>query len=135
MEQITWTEDFSVGVVRFDNQHKRLVRMINRLMADPRATTKSETVSDLLGDMTIYAGEHFAAEEELMVHYNYPDLEKHVAQHRAFQKKTVDFCLSTMINVETVPEKMLHFLGDWLVEHILESDMAYKPFFREQGIE
>ena len=135
MEQITWTEDFSVGVVRFDEHHKRLVSMINRLIADPRATTKSETISDLLGNMTIYAIEHFAAEEELMVHYNYPDIEKHVAQHRAFQKKTVDFCLSTMLNVETIPEKMLQYLRGWIVQHMLQSDMAYKPFFREQGIE
>jgi hemerythrin-like metal-binding protein len=65
MEQITWTEDFSVGVVRLDEQHKRLIQMINRLIAKPQTTTESEMVSDLLSDMTNYAQKHFAAEEEL----------------------------------------------------------------------
>jgi hemerythrin-like metal-binding protein len=109
--------------------------MINRLIAEPQTTTESETVSDLLSDMTNYAQEHFAAEEELMRQHNYPRLEEHVAQHRAFQKKTVDFCLATVLNVGIVPETMLHYLSDWLVEHILKSDMAYKPFFCEQRIE
>ena len=135
MEQITWTEDFSVGVVRLDEQHKRLIKMINRLIAEPQTTTESEMVSDLLSDMTNYAQAHFTAEEELMRQHNYPRLEEHVAQHRAFQKKTVDFCSATVLNVGIVPETMLHYLSDWLVEHILRSDMAYKPFFREQRID
>ena len=135
MEQITWTEDFSVGVVMLDDQHKRLIQMINRLIADPQATTGSETISDLLSGMTNYALKHFATEEELMRKHNYPGLTEQVAQHRAFQKKTVDFCSATMLQVKIVPETMLRYLSDWLVEHILKIDMAYKPFFRKQGIE
>ena len=134
MEQITWTEDFSVGVVRLNEQHKRLIQMINRLIAEPQTTTSSETVSDLLNDMTKYAQEHFAIEEDLMRQHNYPHLEEHIVQHRSFQKKTVDFCSATMLDVTAVPEIMLHYLRDWLVEHILKSDMVYKPFFREQGL-
>ena len=135
MEQIIWTEDFSVGVVRLDDQHKRLIQMINRLIAEPQTTTESETVSDLLSDMTNYAQKHFATEEELMRQHNYPRLEEQITEHRAFQKKTVDFCSATMLDVKIVPETMLHYLSDWLVHHILKIDMAYKPFFREQGIE
>ena len=71
MEQITWTEDFSVGVVSLDEQHKRLIQMINRLIiAGPQTTTRSETVSDLLSDMANYARKHFATEEELMRQHN-----------------------------------------------------------------
>ena len=135
MEQITWTEDFSVGVKRLDEQHKQLIKMLNRLISEPYSSTKSEMVSDLLSDMTNYAQTHFKAEEELMRQHNYPHLEEHVDQHRAFKKKTVDFCSATMINVGNVPEALLHYLSNWLVEHILSSDRAYKPFFREQGIE
>ena len=135
MEQIIWTEDFSVGVVRLDEQHKRLIQMINRLIAQPQTTTESELISDLLSDMTNYAQKHFAAEEELMRQYNYPRLKEQVAQHHAFQEKTVDFCSATTLNVRIVPETMLRYLSDWLVGHILDSDMAYKPFFRERRVE
>jgi hemerythrin len=135
VEQITWTEEFSVGVARLDRQHKRLIQMTNRLIATPQTTTDSELISDILSDMTNYAQEHFAAEEELMRQHDYPRLEEHIAQHRAFQKTTVDFCSATMLNVRFVPESVLHYLSDWLVDHILDSDMAYKPFFHERRIE
>lgn len=135
MEQITWTEDFSVGVERLDEQHRHLVRMINQLIAKPHTTTRSETVSDLLTGMTKYAQEHFATEEDLMRQHNYPHLEEQISKHRAFRKKTVDFCSATMLDVVVVPEAMLRYLREWLVEHILKTDMAYKPFFRGHGLE
>ncbi len=134
MEQITWTEDFSVGVVMLDEQHKQLVQMINRLISNPDTTTRSETVSDLLTDMTKYAQQHFATEEKLMRQHAYPHFEEHIAQHRAFREKTVDFCSATMLDVVIVPEALLHYLREWLVEHILKTDMAYKSFFREHGL-
>lgn len=135
MEQITWTDNFSVGVATIDDQHHRLIEMINRLITESQATTQSEVVSDLLTDMTKYAQEHFATEEELMHQYNYPDLEEHISQHRAFKKTTANLCRATMSDFEIVPETMLRYLCDWFKKHILETDMAYKAFFHEQGLE
>jgi hemerythrin len=106
MEQITWTEDFSVGVERLDEQYKRIIQMINKLIAEPQTTTRSEAVSDLLNDMTKYAREHFETEEELMRQHSYPHLVEHVAQHRDYQKKTVDLCTATTLSVGIVPDAM-----------------------------
>lgn len=135
MEPIKWHESFSVGVRQFDEQHKRLIGMLNQLAADPEAETQSETISGLLGAMTNYAQEHFEAEEVLMEQYGYPQLEKHIAQHHAFRRKTAQLCTDAVNRVGTVPENLLEYLRDWLIGHILDSDMAYKPFFREQNVE
>ena len=131
MKPIIWTPDFSVGVARIDEQHKGLIAMVNRLIAQPRITTESATISDLLGDLTKYAEEHFATEEELMRQHGYPHLEEHIAQHRALRKTTVDFCMATLNGADDVPETMLRYLSDWLAEHILKSDMEFKPYCRE----
>jgi hemerythrin len=135
MEPIQWTESFSVGVKLFDEQHKQLVEMINRLSEDPQAGTSSETVSELLNAMTDYAQQHFEAEETLMEKHGYPQLREHTAQHHAFRRKTAELCMDTMNRVGTVPESLLEYLRDWLLGHILKSDMAYKPFFHELNIE
>ena len=132
MKLIIWTPDFSVGVASIDEQHKGLIAMVNRLMAEPRTTTQSETISALLSDLTKYAEEHFAAEEELMRRHNYPRLDEHIAQHLTFRNATVDFCMAAMNDDGTVPEAMFRYLCNWLVEHILNSDMDYKPYCREQ---
>ena len=131
MKQITWTPDFSVGVASIDEQHKWLIGIVNRLIAEPRITTKSETISHVLSELTKYAEEHFATEEALMLQHRYPRLEEHIAQHRAFRKTTVDFCMATLNGADDVPETMLRYLSDWLAEHILKSDMEFKPYCRE----
>jgi len=134
MEQITWAPSFSVGNEKLDEQHKRLIQIINRLIVESQAVIKSEAVSDLLSEMMNYAQEHFTTEEELLRQHSYPHLEEHIAEHQAFQDKIVDFRSAIMLNVEDIPESMLQYLRNWLMEHILKSDMAYKFFFLEQKL-
>jgi hemerythrin len=135
MEEITWTDKLSVGIAGIDEQHKRLIGMINRLIRDPGATTRSESISDLLSDMTAYALEHFATEEELMRRCGYPHMDEHIAAHDAFRESAAQFCIATMHGVEAVPENMLRYLSGWLMHHILEDDMAYRPFLVERGVQ
>jgi len=134
IDEITWDQRFSVGIQKFDEQHKRIILMINRLIKGPQATTESETVSGLLIEMTQYAGEHFALEEKLMKEYNYPEREAHINQHTDFRKKTVDFCLAVMNKEESIAQNILRYLSDWLVNHILKVDMACSTFLQEHAV-
>jgi len=134
METIDWTEEFSVGVTLFDEQHKRLIAMLNKMIKDPTATTSSETVSDVITDMTQYASEHFKSEEDLMIKHGYPHTEQHRNQHQEFREKLVQICFATEEKVEIVPQVMLEYLRHWLAQHILHEDMAYKVFFKAKGV-
>ena len=134
MEPIVWTDAYSVGVARVDEQHKRLIDMLNRLAEAAAPSTKSEIVGDILSDMTQYAIEHFRAEEELLERHGYKALESHHEEHRLFRRKTVTFCTAVIGGVEEVSDEMLDFLHDWLQHHILKIDMAYKPFLNGHGV-
>ena len=131
MQEILWTEQFSVGVEKLDEQHQILIGMINKLISDPKATTRSETVSQVLGEMTDYAMEHFAYEENLMAECGYPQRKEHIKEHKAFQETTAKFGAATAIDVQGIPEMLLEHLSEWLTHHILEIDMAYRPFLQE----
>ena len=61
MEEIVWMNEFSVGVKEMDEQHKKLIAMINLLIADQKSLTAPETIAKLLTEMTDYAQEHFRA--------------------------------------------------------------------------
>ncbi len=134
MEPIEWTDSFSVGVALFDEQHRRLIAMLNKMIKNPTATTCSETVGDVLTDMTRYAQEHFKSEEDLMAEYHYPHLEAHKHQHHGFQDKVARLCLATAEGQTTVPRELLAYLQQWLIRHILQEDMAFKPFFEQKGV-
>jgi hemerythrin-like metal-binding protein len=130
-EPLAWNDVFSVGIEEIDRDHKNLIGMISRLQTTSPVTTDSETISDLLTQMTTYAQGHFETEEALMRRYGYPGFDAHRAEHRVFTKKTVEFCSASMLKVESVPQTLLNFLSEWLVHHILESDQAYAAYIQQ----
>lgn len=55
-------------------------------------------------------------------------------QHQEFKKKTVDFCVETMVHKVTVPAEIFTYLKSWWTNHILKEDMKYKEFFNARGL-
>ena len=64
MEKIIWDEGFSVGVRDLDEQHKRIVTVVNTLIDMIDTKVDSEIISDTLTKMTQYASDHFKTEED-----------------------------------------------------------------------
>ncbi len=134
MEEIEWSDEYSVGIEAIDNQHKILLKMINSIIRTHDTTANPETVTNLISDMTKYAQEHFSAEENIMKENGYSKLDKHIEEHQAFIEKTVDLCSATYLEIGKVPAVLLNFLKEWLKSHILKTDMELKNFFNEKTI-
>lgn len=139
MKTITWDESFSVGVSEMDEQHKRIIRMVNDLVErsdDPGGWV--EACADALTVMSEYAATHFAREEELMATHSYRQLARHRDEHKAFRRDVVDLSDEIASYGASVPvellERLNHYLCDWLCHHILETDMQYKTVFNGRGV-
>jgi len=136
MEPVTWSEKFSVGVRELDQQHQQLIKMLNRLISTQgTAGVHSETIAGICMEMKRYAQTHFKTEERLMEAYGFPGLEDQKSEHRAFQKKNAEFSADAELGTDQVSRALLKYLADWLVHHILENDMAYRPFFKDKGVQ
>ena len=135
IKPIVWTQDLSVGVRLFDEQHKKLVATVNKMIQNPTAETRSETIAEILTEMTQYALEHFKSEEDLMIKHGYPQLEEHQKEHIEFTEKVAKMCIATVEGTDNVPHLLLEFLHDWLHGHMLDVDMKYKDFFKAKGVE
>ncbi|TLD41992.1 MAG: Hemerythrin [Candidatus Jettenia ecosi] len=134
MEKILWGESFSVGVRDLDEQHKQIIMMVNTLIEMNDTKVDSEIISDTLTKMTRYATDHFNKEEQYMLQYSYPEYSLQKKQHQEFKRKTVDFCMETMIHNTEVPIAIFTYLKSWWTNHILKDDMKYKKFFNERGL-
>ena len=128
MEEIVWDDSFSVGVDEIDEQHKGFFRIINELIAAGNVPTKSESISNALDKLTKYADNHFKAEEKYMIQQGYPEYPSHKEEHDQFKKKVATFCLDVMEGKAAVSDEMLSFLRNWLVHHILDTDLKSEPF-------
>lgn len=129
MDEINWSSKYSVGIGIIDEQHKRIILMINKIIKEKDANTNSEVISELITRMMQYSQEHFKTEENLLIEHDYPYFETHKSEHTAYNKKTVAFTIATPAGIEDVPQNMKEFLITWWKKHILVEDMKYKDFF------
>lgn len=134
VEKITWQPEYSVGVERLDQQHKKIIAAINALIAKPRLFVKSATIADVLLELNNYVSEHFLLEEQLLTENNYPDLVGHSKKHTKYSERIAGFCSRSAGKDKNVREELLHYLGEWWIGHILHEDMNYKSFFDDKGI-
>jgi hemerythrin len=134
MAIITWTELYSVGVERFDQQHQKLFAIVNELhdaMSSGRGQMELKNILDQLID---YTQTHFAAEEKLMREYHYPDLEKHCQRLKELTQQVLDFKTKYDSGKIGLSIQLTQFLKDWLANHILGEDMQYSAFFQSLNI-
>jgi len=134
MDIINWRDEFSVGVKEMDDQHKKLIAMVNKLISEQKNLTDQKTIADLLTEMTDYAHIHFRAEEYLMAEYGYDQKAQQEQQHQAFIDKTIAFYTASDVGPNILSTALLDYLATWLIGHILKEDMKYKDFFINKGL-
>jgi hemerythrin-like metal-binding protein len=112
-----------VGIEQIDNEHKKLVDLLNELNRALQAGMGQGALGGVLDGLCQYTVYHFAHEEILFQESNYPRYEEHRRQHEALTAKALkiyqDFQSGT---AEVLPEQVLEFLKNWLSQHIMGAD-------------
>ena len=135
MEFIEWGEHLSVGVKVFDDEHKQLVALVNKLNYAVTIGSAKKTIGEILTSLVNYTKIHFKHEEDYMVLYNYPEFEKHKKEHEALTNQVSDFYTRYHEGKTAFSLELMNFLKDWLINHILGSDMKYKKFFLSKNVQ
>lgn len=134
MSIITWSDELSVGVEAFDNQHKRLVALINELH-DAMSTGKGSTVlGRILSELADYTVYHFRAEEAVFEKYEYPGFSSHRESHGELTRQVLDFKDRFEAGQAVLSIEIMRFLTDWLTDHILGADKAYTAFLNGKDV-
>ena len=127
---IEWNTDMSVGMVELDDDHKGLIAIINRLGeaagGDERAR---QTLNPAFRALKQYMRVHFAREEEAMRAAGYAAFDDHRTRHKDFIEEIGDMAdrFESGSNGEIL-EDLAVYLRDWLINHILVEDMAYRSY-------
>ncbi len=123
MALIYWTKDLQTGIERVDEQHKKLVDLINELFEANRNKDRS-LVAHVLDELVDYTVFHFKDEEEMMAEAGYRFLEEHAKVHQRFVDKVAGF-QSRFKKGEDIADELLAILEDWLIRHIKLNDRGY----------
>ncbi|OOZ36230.1 bacteriohemerythrin [Solemya elarraichensis gill symbiont] len=135
MNNLEWTDKFSVGVRELDEQHQQIIALIKKLSDNQDEANQLDSDHEILCEMLNYSNTHLRDEETLLKIYEYPDFDDHRSHHQDYMNKFCEFT-DEVINGKKakISTELLDFLNDWWRHHILIEDMKYKSFFREKGI-
>jgi len=134
MALINWSDDFSVKIKEFDDEHKKLVEMINELYDNMKVGKGKEILEEILNRLVKYTVQHFAHEEKLMNQYNYPEAKLHKAAHDNLVKQVNELKHSLDSGKTVLTINVLEFLKEWLNAHIMGTDKKYTNFLNAKGI-
>jgi hemerythrin len=138
---LMWTGNLSVGVPEFDDDHKRLIRMVNEMHgliqdANLKGKIDAEEIEIALHRLQNYFQYHCLREEKAMELAGFKGLDEHRREHTQFMAKIKEMALR--FGGSTDPKnatEIVDFLHDWLITHVHETDMKYGSVLRGSEID
>lgn len=120
-------DEYLTGIQQIDDEHRFLFEIaeeIYLLCKNEFVPDKYDHIMNLIKRLKDYAIIHFKHEEEYMESISYKRLFTQKIQHDNFKRKLDTMDLDVIDdNQEQAIEDLLNFITDWLIEHIVETDM------------
>jgi len=134
MSLFAWSDKYSLHIGQIDEQHKKLVGMLNELFDAMKAGKGNDVLDNVLSQLIAYTKSHFATEERLMKAHGYPGYQEHKAEHDDLTKQVLDFQQRFQARSTGLSMELMSFLKNWLINHIQGSDKSYAPFLQGKGV-
>ncbi|MBI5164160.1 MAG: hemerythrin family protein [Magnetospirillum sp.] len=122
VKTVKWTEAMSVGVAALDDDHKKIIALLNKTIAALYAGVADKAMIGILDELDAYTQGHFQREEAYLEERGYPGLGPHRDQHANLMAH-----LGRMRGADRGGE-LMEMLNIWLIDHILRHDMEYRRY-------
>lgn len=124
-------KEFLTGIDAVDDQHQRLLGMVNKLDYVRKAhyqtmNDKHRAVGIVVSELIDYTISHFAFEESLMEDAGYLYYSAHKRIHELLIKRAGEY-MERWKSGEDIVDELHGVLVRWLFNHIRNDDKAYAP--------
>ncbi len=136
---IKWRDEYSCYDAGIDEQHKKLMDMINQMNEIAELNDDYDhydEIVELFNGLKEYAVYHFNHEETLFKDHGYDSFSTkiQVLEHKSFVNKVAAINLYDLDeNQNETVLTVLEFLSKWLDHHILDTDKKFGEFLRENA--
>jgi len=137
-EIFPWDKNFETGIALIDEQHKKLIYILNKLAAHLANRSDVVILDSIFDELLDYTDYHFKTEEKIWsAHFKDDDwYTTHEKTHDSFIDKVI--ALKKEENEKPLDDVVLEivsFLSQWLGYHILDTDkrMAHAVLTLESG--
>jgi len=132
MSVIKWRDAYNTGIAQFDKEHHKLVELVDTMYGAIRNGHGKEVAEKACTELVAYTIYHFDNEELAMAEVDYPELTEHKAEHEQLKKEAQGFQSRISTGFPDGATELYHFLRDWLINHIQESDKKYGLYMQSR---
>lgn len=131
-QKFVWNDKLELGVHQMDDEHKVLIERINAFITSlekQHVQTDKESLLRAFNALASFTVEHFEHEERYMQSIDYPQYSSHKKIHENLVNQVGIY--GEQIKSNTLNEKkIVSFLRNWLLSHIMGVDMQYSAHSR-----
>lgn len=131
---IKWKDEYSVGITHIDQDHKKLISLLNQFTVAYDHAMSEDFEKKALEELIDYTKYHFKREEKLMSENDYPDFEAHKAKHQEMIEQVGTFVELYNEKGHDALKEISEYLTVWLISHINGTDKEYTQYLNEQGV-
>ena len=129
--RIEWRDGYNTGISGIDQDHRKLVALINELDDVLNKKADLAEIGRIIDELADYTDYHFSREERLMAAVSYENTAQHAYAHAEFGRFVGGMIGECMISPsEDTARRLKTYLAEWLVDHILDEDMAFAASVR-----
>lgn len=124
-EIFPWHKNFETGIDLIDEQHKRLVDILNQLAAHLANRSNPIVLNTVFDELASYADYHFQTEEKVWSEHFKDDewYQEHELTHESFREAVLELKhTDSQKPLDDVIQDVVSFLSRWLAYHILDTD-------------
>ena len=119
---IQWDDRLNTGLTIVDQQHRRLIELINQLFQCMKDGGDRMLLGNIIDELVDYTVTHFRTEEDLMRKTKYAGFDQHKQIHAQFVDKVGNYMSKLKNGERLAPADVYKFLKDWLIDHIEKQD-------------
>lgn len=124
---IVWHESLSIGDDPIDHEHKQLIAIIDDIFSAMKEFDKGKAKT-LFSNLHLCTIVNSNNEEKFMNSNKYPAIDEHHNEHENLKRQLKDHQDKLFDEGILDAGSVFTFIKDWLVTHLLSSDMKIKDF-------
>ena len=121
-----------VAIPYIDEQHRFFLRLIAEFyeFQNKNSENLNEAFKVFIKKFVELVRVHFIDEEHILERISYPECAGHRLEHENFIKKILEAVKKFDTEKDFVFDEFVHFLRDWVLNHISSWDIKYAEYIR-----
>jgi len=130
---VEWNDSLFLSHDSMDDDHRQMAALINKLYLSVKENFGREAICRAAQNLSEFSRTHFDHEKRLMERYNYPDIMRHLWQHRELLDELNLLIYSLEGASANIRADAIEFIDNWFTIHLRDSDAKLAYFLNSLG--